>query len=286
MHAEVELRNLAEALEQRVAERTAELQDSNERLRRYAAELARSNADLERFAYVSSHDLQEPLRAVASYTQLLARRYQGRLDADADEFIGYVVEGVTRMQQLIRDLLSYARIGAADADMEQVDTGALVDQVIADLSQALGESGATVTRGDLPVVLANASQLRQVFQNVIANAIKFQRDEPLRVEVTAHRTGVAGTAGGRDAADEWRFDISDNGIGVASEYAERIFVIFQRLHRREDYPGSGIGLAICKRIVERHGGRIWVESSPGQGATFSFTLPMDGPGHRRADLPA
>ena len=233
----------------------------------HATDLARSNADLEQFAYVASHDLQEPLRMVASYTQLLARRYQGKLDADADAFIGFAVEGATRMQRLIQDLLAYSRVGTRGGEFVATDCNALVDQVVADLAATIIEdSGASVTRGDLPCVVADPSQLGQVFQNLIVNAIKYHGDEPPRVHIAAERQESA-----------WLLTVRDNGIGIDPQYHQRIFVIFQRLHSRADYPGTGIGLAICRKVVERHGGRIWVESELGRGAAFCFTLPAIKP---------
>jgi PAS domain S-box-containing protein len=225
-------------------------------------ELKRSNADLEQFAYVASHDLQEPLRMVASYTQLLAKRYKGKLDADADDFIGFAVEGANRMQRLIQDLLAYSRVTTQGHGFEQVDCHALLEEVLDNLRLAIEESRVVVTSNTLPTVIADGAQLGQLFQNLIGNAIKFRSEEPPRVSVSAeHRT------------NEWLFSVRDNGIGIDPQYAGRIFVVFQRLHDREEYPGTGIGLAICKRIVERHGGRIWVESKLGEGATFYFTLP-------------
>jgi PAS domain S-box-containing protein len=244
--------------------------ETEQRLRAAAMDLARSNAELEQFAYVASHDLQEPLRMVASYTQLLGRRYRGRLDPDADEFIGFAVDGARRMQDLINDLLAYSRVGTRALQVEEIDTGELVDQVIGDLAAAMADAGASVTRDELPRVRADGTQLRQLFQNLIANGIKFSRpDTPPQVHVSARRDH-----------DAWTFFIRDNGIGIEAQYLDRIFVLFQRLHSRGEYPGTGIGLAICKKIVERHGGHIDVESQPRVGTTFSFTIPAQE-GERR-----
>jgi PAS domain S-box-containing protein len=238
---------------------------AEEHLRGVAADLARSNAELEQFAYVASHDLQEPLRMVASYTQLLARRYAGKLDEDADEFIGFAVDGAMRMQELINDLLAYSRAGTRPLQVVSVDTNRVVDQIITDLSLTIADKGAEVTRDDLPVVNADPTQLRQLFQNLIANGLKFQRPGVApRVHVSSRRESAG-----------WVFGVGDNGIGIEPQYAERIFALFQRLHTRTEYPGTGIGLAICKRIVERHGGRIWFESETGQGTTFWFALPSN-----------
>ena len=227
-----------------------------------AEELARSNAELEQFAYVASHDLQEPLRMVSSYTQLLAKRYRGKLDDDADEFIGYAVDGVTRMQQLINDLLTYSRAGRQDHQQVLVAAGDVLQSAVANLGIAIEESRAAVTQDALPTVSADSTQLALVFQNLIANAIKFRGEQSPVIRVGAERDGAF-----------WRFAVRDNGISMELQYAERVFILFQRLHTRADYQGTGIGLAVCKKIIERHGGRIWVESEPGHGATFHFTLP-------------
>lgn len=237
---------------------------ADEELRARSEDLARSNAELEKFAYIASHDLQEPLRMVSSYTQLLQRRYQGRLDSDADEFIAYAVDGANRMQTLIKDLLAYSRVGTQGAPFSPTDLEMVFGDVLRALEQMIAEAGATVTHDPLPVVSCDPTQIGRVFQNLIANAIKFRRDESPKVHVSA-----------READGEWVFSVADNGIGVDPEYFDRIFVIFQRLRSRADYPGTGMGLAICKRIIDRHGGRIWVESAPGVGSTFYFTLRGD-----------
>lgn len=233
-------------------------------------ELARSNAELEQFAYVASHDLQEPLRKLVSYTNLLAQRYQGKLDSNADKFIGYIVDAATRMQGLIDGLLTLSRIGGAETSLEPTHLEAVLHQVLADIDTALEDSGAVVTFDPLPTVKADASQMKQLLQNLIGNAIKFHGTDPPRIHVSAQQKH-----------HQWVFSIRDNGIGIDPQYAERIFLVFQRLHTRAEYPGTGIGLAICKKIVERHGGRIWVESCTGKGATFYFTLPA-----RQIRLPA
>ena len=233
-------------------------------LRARSEELARSNAELEQFAYVASHDLQEPLRMVASYTQLLQRRYQGKLDEQADKYIHFAVDGAQRMQALINDLLALSRVGTQGRPFVATDPGAVVARVLRWLERALAESGGeVVVVGVLPTVLADAGQLEQLFQNLIANALKFRRPgERPRVEVTAER-----------GEGEWVFAVRDNGIGFEQQFAEQIFLVFQRLHTRAEYAGTGVGLAICKKIVERHGGRIWAEGALGAGATFRFTIP-------------
>jgi light-regulated signal transduction histidine kinase (bacteriophytochrome) len=235
-------------------------------LARKVDELARSNADLEQFAYVASHDLQEPLRMVTAYTQLLGERYRGKLDENADKFIGYATEGAQRMQVLIQDLLAFSRVGRNEPSSKTVDCNAVLQEVVQTLATTIQESGATVSYAELPAVWADRTQVAQLFQNLIGNAIKFRGEKPPVVAVQAEPAG-----------ERWQFSVSDNGIGIASEHAENIFVVFQRLHARTEYPGNGIGLAICKKIVERYGGKIWMESQPGQGATFKFTLPAHGP---------
>lgn len=228
-------------------------------------ELARSNAELQQFAYIASHDLQEPLRMVTSYLQLLERRYQGRLDSDADDFIQYAVDGALRMRTLINDLLAYSRIGTRGHPFELTSCNAAITHAIANLKVAIEESAAVVTYQDLPTLQADPTQLIQLFQNLISNAIKFRSEVSPQIRIAANRQ-----------ADAWLFSVQDNGIGIDSQYAERIFVIFQRLNNRVDYAGTGIGLAVCKKIVERHGGKIWVQSELGKGATFYFTVPEGG----------
>jgi len=270
------LRRAKDDLEIQVTQRTEELRDANvhlavelderrrteQQLARYSQELTRSNAELEQFAYVASHDLQEPLRMVASFTQLLAKRYQGQLDQDADEFISYAVDGATRMQRLINDLLAYSRVGTRGKPLQLKDGNDVFRQARDNLTKAIEDSGALIFTDHLPTVRGDEMQLIQLFQNLMANAIKFHGPEPPQIQVSAAKNGR-----------EWVFAVKDNGIGIAPEHQERIFSIFQRLHQRSEYPGTGIGLAMCKKIVERHGGRIWVESQVGAGSTFYFTIP-------------
>jgi signal transduction histidine kinase len=262
---EAEKRKVEEAntgLRREVGERAA----AEQALREKTNALARSNAELEQFAYVASHDLQEPLRMVSSYVQLFEKRYAGQVDTRAQKYIDYAVEGAKRMQALIGGLLEYSRVGRIDEPSGRVDTGAALDQALLDLRSAIEESRAEVTRGPLPAVTGNAERLAQVFLNLVGNAIKFRRPgEAPSIHVSAAPQG-----------EEWLFAVRDNGIGIDPQYLDRIFVIFQRLHTRAEYPGTGIGLSICKKVIERHGGRIWVESESGAGATFHFTLPRGG----------
>jgi signal transduction histidine kinase len=244
----------------RRALREKKLRDDN---REAQEELARSNRDLEQFAYVASHDLQEPLRMVAAYTQLLADRYQGKLDENADKYIHYAVDGALRMQILVRDLLAFSRVGREGTEPKLVDVNLAVQAALINLQSTIRDNNAQVQYGHLPSIMADQSQLAQLFQNLIGNAIKFRSQEPPIINISAEKQDR-----------QWTFSLSDNGIGIASEYAETIFVIFKRLHTREEYSGSGIGLAICKKVVEHHGGRIWMESEPGKGSTFKFALPI------------
>jgi PAS domain S-box-containing protein len=240
----------------------AERKQTEQKLAHTLSELERSNKELEQFAYVASHDLQEPLRMVSSYTQLLARHYQGQMDDKARMYIDYAVDGAVRMQQLINDLLNFSRVNTRGISPEPVDMQALLNDVVRNLSIVIQENDACITNDALPIIRGDSSQMRQLLQNLIANALKFHRAEPPQIHFLATEMG-----------SEWRFAIQDNGIGIDPQYADKIFIIFQRLHSRQEYPGTGIGLAVCKRIVERHGGKIWFESEPGQGSIFYFTLP-------------
>ena len=250
----------------KVARDITERKHAEQRLADKAEELARSNRELEQFAYLASHDLQEPLRMVASYTQLLAERYGGKLDENADKFLGYAREGALRMQVLIRDLLAFSRVVQAGVPRKPVDCNVALEEAVQSLTAAIEESGAVVTHAALPNVWADQTQIAQVFQNLIGNAIKFHDGAPPECAVSAEKSGR-----------NWLFSVSDNGIGIAPEYAENIFVVFQRLHARTEYPGNGMGLAICKKIIQHYGGTIWVESQVGQGSTFKFTLPAAAP---------
>ncbi|MGB5712618.1 MAG: ATP-binding protein [Waterburya sp.] len=233
-----------------------------ETLRKTNQELRSSNEELEKFADLASHDLREPLRMVTSFTQLLAQRYSGKLDADADQIIGFAVDGSTRMEELIHDLLEYSRVGKQDKSFAIVDCESVLDCSSHNLQLLIQETDATIARMALPTVIGEQGQLIQLFQNLIENAIVYRSQESPRIEV-----------GAEAQAEQWLFSVKDNGIGIDPQYQDRIFQIFQRLHTRQEYPGTGIGLAICHKIVERHGGKIWVESAAGEGATFYFTLP-------------
>jgi PAS domain S-box-containing protein len=243
------------------ARRTAEA-----RLLQNVRELHRSNEELAQFAYIASHDLQEPLRMVASYTELLSRRYKGKLDAEADDFIAFAVDGASRMHRLIQDLLSYSRVQGKGRDPLEASSEAALHQALDNLGGAIEESGAVMTHDPLPTVLADNVQLIQVFQNLVGNAIKYRSAEVPRVHISA----------AKDGEKNWVFSVQDNGLGIDSEYFERIFGLFQRLHKRDELAGTGIGLAICKKIVEQHGGSIWVKSQPGEGSTFRFVLEGSG----------
>jgi light-regulated signal transduction histidine kinase (bacteriophytochrome) len=238
-------------------------QPAREELATKIEELARSNRELEQFAYVVAHDLQEPLRMVASYTYLLAERYRGRLDADADRFIDHASEGAQRMQTLIEDLLAYSQVARGNVKCREVDSKFALAEALRNLSAAIAESGVTIHTSALPVVAADRPQLTQVFQNLIGNAIKFRREQAPAIWLAAKR----------NSSQEWEFSIRDNGIGIGAEHIETVFAVFLRLHTPSEYPGNGIGLAICKRVVEGFGGRIWLESRLGEGTTFKFTLP-------------
>ncbi|WP_433784217.1 sensor histidine kinase [Actinomycetospora sp. CA-101289] len=272
-----EITELAEDVEAMRVLIVRELADSE----RSGRELARSNSDLEQFAYVASHDLQEPLRKVASFCQLLQRRYAGQLDERADQYIEFATDGAKRMQVLINDLLAFSRVGRGGDAMEPVDLGTLVDSAVQNVAGALEESGGSVSHGDLPTVLGAPALLTTVFQNLLGNSLKFRGDEAPRVHVEAERVT-------EPKSDRWLLRFTDNGIGIDAEYAERIFVIFQRLHAKSDYPGTGIGLAMCRKIVERHEGEMWLEPRSGPGTTFVVALPAlpDTPADTPADAPA
>jgi light-regulated signal transduction histidine kinase (bacteriophytochrome) len=273
-------------LETKVKRRTKELKEANERLQReleerkitenklkksqknlksLIEELKRSNEELQQFAYVSSHDLQEPLRTITSFTQLIERRYKDKLDSDADEFIEYIVDAAKRMQTLINDLLNYSRVATRGKEFELTNTEEILENTKFNLYASIKENSAQITHENLPKIMADKRQMIQLFQNLIGNAIKFKKpDEPPKIHIKARKD---------KNRNEHVFSVHDNGIGMDPQYAERIFIIFQRLHTQDEYEGTGIGLAVSKRIVERHGGHIWVESEPGAGSTFYFTLP-------------
>jgi light-regulated signal transduction histidine kinase (bacteriophytochrome) len=246
--AEEDLRQAHALQEQRVQERTAELQ--------------RSNADLQQFAYVASHDLQEPLRMVTSFMQLLEKKYQGELDEQAHRWIDHAVSGATRMQILINDLLTYSRVGTHGKTFVACDLKEVLSTALQNLHLVISENSAEIAFDTMPTIQGDEVQLVSLFQNLVGNAIKYRGEQPPRIHISARQEGT-----------DWLFSVRDNGIGIAPQFSERIFIIFQRLHNRRTYPGTGIGLALCKRIIERHGGRIWVESKLGEGATFYFALP-------------
>ncbi len=274
--AEEELKRHRNHLEELVEARTSELEEMNEHLqeeiieriraeeelKRVTDELRRSNADLQQFAYAASHDLQEPLRAVDGFAKLLEKRYKGKLDAKANEFIEYIVDGIKRMQLLIRDLLAYSQVETKEKTFQATNCSEVLEQALLNLHSTIEESGVKLTYDILPMVMADPSQLIRLFQNLIGNAIKFRGERPLKIHISAEQK-----------RREWIFSVCDNGIGIDPKQFERIFIVFQRLHTREQYDGTGIGLSICNKIVEHHGGRIWVESEVGRGSTFYFTIP-------------
>ncbi len=255
-----------EAMRQRIVEELALVETARAQLEEQAADLARSNQELEQFAYVASHDLQEPLRKITGFCQLLQRRYEGQLDDRADEYIAFAVDGAKRMQQLINDLLAFSRVGRSTEAFVPVDLAAAASLAVRTLQAPIEEAGATVTVGRLPTVLGDASLLETLFQNLVGNAVKFRGDDPPTVAITADRQG-----------DEWHFACADDGIGIEPQFAERVFVIFQRLNDRESYAGTGIGLALCRKLVEYHGGRIWVDPDVPVGTTIRWTLPVTPP---------
>jgi signal transduction histidine kinase len=265
-----------DAMRRALTSEMANIEAARRALDEQGRELQRSNSDLEQFAYVASHDLQEPLRKVASFCQLLQRRYSGELDERADQYIAFAVDGAKRMQVLINDLLAFSRVGRSDLGEEIVDTGTLLDRAAENLAGALEETEGRITHEDLPRVKADPVLLTTVFQNLLGNSLKFRGEDPPRAHVAATRDG-----------DRWLLRFTDNGIGIEHEYAERIFTIFQRLHAKSTYPGTGIGLAMCRKIVEHHGGSIWLEDSAGPGTVFVVALPvlgehLDHPGARPA----
>jgi light-regulated signal transduction histidine kinase (bacteriophytochrome) len=250
-------------MRRRIRDEFNAVEEARELLAAQAAELARSNADLEQFAYVASHDLQEPLRKVTSFCQLLQRRYQGQLDERADQYIEFAVDGAKRMQQLINDLLAFSRVGRTTDEFVEVDCDEALDRALNNLETVLDDTGTEIVRATkLPTVEGDPSLLAALFQNVVGNAVKFRGEAQPRVEVSAERTD-----------GEWSFRVADNGIGIEPAYGERVFVIFQRLHAKELYPGTGIGLALCKKIVEFHGGRIWIDTEAAAGTAVCWTLP-------------
>jgi light-regulated signal transduction histidine kinase (bacteriophytochrome) len=250
----------------RILRELATVQEANEALAEHAAELQRSNAELEQFAYVASHDLQEPLRKVTSFCQLLQRRYGGQLDERADQYIDFAVDGAKRMQVLINDLLAFSRAGRSTEELGPVACDAALATATANLSTQIADAGAVIEAGPLPVVRGQLTLMSVVFQNLLGNALKFTGDRPPRIVITAERDGAF-----------WSFSVTDNGIGIEPQYADRVFLIFQRLHERAAYPGTGIGLAMCRKIIEYFGGRIWLDTGVAEGARFRFTVPANEP---------
>jgi PAS domain S-box-containing protein len=241
--------------------------EAEEKYKQIAEDLKRSNQELGRFAYIASHDLQEPVRSIIAYLQILQRRYKGKIDSDADEFIGFAVEGAFRMRSLIEALLAYSQVGSHCVCLKPIDLRVALDHAMEALASVIQTSGAHISiSGSLPIVVCDAMQMAQLFQNLIGNAIKFRGENRPEIAISA-----------RDEGSEWLVTVQDNGIGIPQKYGERVFIVFQRLHGHDKYGGVGIGLAICRKIIERHGGRIWVESEPGQGAAFRFTLPKQRP---------
>ena len=265
--AENALRQLNQELENRVEKRTAEIKSANEQLQQLNLELLHSNHELEQFAYIASHDLQEPLRMVTSFTQLLAQRYSDKLDADANQIINFAVDGATRMQALIDDLLTYSRVGRKGKTFEPTDCEAVLKKALSNVRLLVEESGANISREPcpLPTIMADRAQIVQLLQNLLSNAIKYRNQHTPEIQIKAELHN-----------EQWLFAVRDNGIGIDPKHFDRIFTIFQRLHTRNEYPGTGIGLAICQKIIERHSGKIWVESELGQGSTFYFTIPVRG----------
>ena len=260
--AEEIIRISYDEMEKRVQQRTHELKNITEKLARSNEKLARSNTELRDFVYAASHDLQEPLRVIAGFANLLAKRYKGKLDEKADNYVGFITDGVESMYGVIKDLLEYSRIETTSKSFKSTDSSKALNQAISNLKASVEESGTEITVDALPAIMADDSQIVRLFQNLISNAIKFRSKEPPKIHISA-----------AEVENGWLFSVQDNGIGIDPQYGKRIFVIFQRLHTREEYPGTGLGLTICARIVERHGGTIWVESGIGKGSTFFFTIP-------------
>jgi hypothetical protein len=262
--AEAALEQANSQLEERVKERTAKLLQANKQLQQLNQELTRSNRDLEQFAYIASHDLREPLRMVTSFTELLAQRYSHQLDNEAQKIINFAVDGATRMEALINDLLTYSRLGIRGEPFHSIDTETILDEALSNLQLLIAETKTQIIRDSLPKVMGDKAELVQLFQNILGNGIKYRSQEPPLIKIKVE-----------SQQNQWLFSITDNGIGIAPQHFQRIFKIFQRLHTKEEYPGTGIGLAICQKIVEHHQGKIWVDSELTQGSTFYFTLPAE-----------